>query len=224
MKESYALKGNIRDKGKEWLRAVEEYGKRRDDFELEPSRSALMVIDMQEHFLGEKSHAYLPSSEAIIPNIERLLKAYRENGHLVVFTRHAHKKDEDPGILGRWWADVIRDGDSSSRITPALRPLKSEVVIRKTRYSAFQRTDLENILKEKGIRCLVITGVMTHLCCESTAREAFMKDFEVYFVVDATASQYEDFHLASLKTLSDGFAIPLTTDEVLAKLGGEYVE
>ena len=61
---------------------------------------------------------------------------------------------------------------------------------------------------------------MTHLCCESTARAAFMKDFEVYFVVDATATQYEELHLSSLRTLSDGFAVPVTTDHVLKSFGG----
>jgi len=224
MKESYALKSNIRDKGKKWLRAIEKLGKRRDDFEIEPSKSALMVIDMQEYFLSADSHAFIPSSKAIVPNIERLLKAYRKIGHPVIFTRHALKNDDEPGIMGRWWADVIREGDSFSKITSVLRPLKSEVVLRKTRYSAFQGTDLEKLLRERGIESLVITGLMTHLCCESTAREAFMKDFEVYFIVDATVSQYEELHLSSLKTLSDGFAIPLTTDELLRKLGGENVE
>jgi isochorismate hydrolase len=183
-----------------------------------------MVIDMQDYFLDEGSHAFIPESRAILPNVKALLDAYRRGGLQVVFTRHAHGKDEDPGMLGRWWADVILEDDPSSRIATVLEPMESEPVIRKNRYSAFQGTDLDVFLRARGIRSVVITGVMTHLCCESTAREAFMKDFEVYFVVDGTATQSEDLHISSLKTLSDGFAVPVTTDDVLGILGDEADE
>jgi isochorismate hydrolase len=123
--------------------------------------------------------------------------------------------------MGRWWADVIREGTSDSNIVSLLEPLDSEHVLRKTRYSAFRGTTLEELLKDRGVKSLVITGVMTHLCCESTARDAFIRDFEVFFVVDATATNYEELHLSSLRTLSDGFAIPVTTDEVLDGMGGK---
>lgn len=221
MKDLYVSTNEIRAKGKEWLKALKAYDTRKKYFEFNPAKSALMVIDMQEYFLGEKSHAGLPAAKAIVPNISLMLGAYREQGFPVLFTYHAHKKDEDPGIMGRWWGDLIWEGTPDSKIVSTLEPLKSETVIRKVRYSAFTGTDLEKILRNKGVESIVITGVMTHLCCESTAREAFMRDFEVYFVVDATASQYEELHLSSLRTLSDGFALPVTTDEILAKMEGK---
>jgi len=65
---------------------------------------------------------------------------------------------------------------------------------------------------------VLITGVMTHLCCETTAREAFVRDFKVFFAIDGTATKSDDLHVASLKTLTDGFAIPVTTEEVLGWL------
>lgn len=224
MVRTYASTSNIRKKGMRWLSLLEEYDRGDHGFRLEPSSSALMVIDMQDYFLDEGSHAFIPESGAITPNVRMLLDAYRESGLQVIFTRHAHGDHEDPGMLGKWWADVIMENHPSSRIAAALEPRESEPVILKNRYSAFQGTDLEAFLRARGIRSVVITGVMTHLCCESTAREAFMKDFEVYFVVDGTATQSEDLHVSSLKTLSHGFAIPVTTEEVLEILRGEADE
>jgi isochorismate hydrolase len=107
-----------------------------------------------------------------------------------------------------------------SGISPALRVERGDAVVRKTRYDAFTGTDLEGVLRRRGVRSVLITGVMTHLCCETTAREAFVRDFKVFFVVDGTATQTEDLHVASLKTLTDGFAIPVTTRGVLEWLEG----
>jgi isochorismate hydrolase len=219
MKKLYVTKKNIRVKGREWLELLSPYH-RRKYFEIDLSKSALMVIDMQHYFCDDSSHASLPAAQAIIPNIRKLVSSYRANGYPVVFTRHAHRKGEDPGIMGKWWSDLMWEGSIDSRIIPEFEPSDEEIVVRKSRYSAFQGTDLEHTLPERNVESLVITGVMTHLCCESTAREAFMKDFLVYFVVDATASQCEELHVSSLITLSDGFAIPVTTDELLSKIGG----
>jgi isochorismate hydrolase len=218
MVRTYASVGNIRKKGRQWLGLLDEYDRGDYGFRLDPPRSALIVIDMQDYFLDEGSHAFIPESKAILPNVKALIDSYRKNGLQVVFTRHAHDDNEDHGMLGKWWADVIMDGHPSSRITSELEPMESEPVIRKNRYSAFQGTDLDAFLRARGIRSVVITGVMTHLCCETTAREAFMKDFEVYFVVDGTATQSEDLHISSLKTLAHGFAVPVTTDDVLGIL------
>jgi isochorismate hydrolase len=120
--------------------------------------------------------------------------------------------------MARWWKDVIRNEDSQSEIILRLLPFEDEIVIRKTKYSAFIGTELEDILIIKMAKNVVICGVMTHLCCETTAREAFMKGFEVYFTMDATATQSEDLHLSTLRTLSNGFAIPVTTDGIISEI------
>jgi len=180
--------------------------------------SALLVIDMQRFFLEESSHAYLPMARQIIPNVQRLIESYRNLKLPIIFTRHALKQGENPGIMRRWWRDVIKDKNQMSQIIDVLKPLKNEMVLRKTRYSAFFETDLEKVLQRQKIKRVVITGVLTHLCCETTAREAFMRDFEVFFIVDATATENLDLHIASLKTLSNGFAIPVTTQNILKEL------
>jgi isochorismate hydrolase len=91
--------------------------------------------------------------------------------------------------------------------------------IRKTRYDAFFDTPLESLLNEEEIHQVVIGGLMTHLCCETTARSAFMRGFEVFFLVDGTATYTEDFHRASLLNLAHGFATPILVAEILEALG-----
>ncbi|NLK25515.1 MAG: cysteine hydrolase [Euryarchaeota archaeon] len=176
--------------------------------------AALLVIDMQRYFTEPSSHASFPGANAIIKNIQCILSAFRERGRPVIFTRHALAKDEIAGAMSDWWGENITLENPLSAIDERVEPLGAERVIRKTRYSAFLGTKLEDVLKASGITRLVIVGVMTHLCCESTARDAFMRDYEVFFVVDATASKDEELHLGSLRALADGFAILSTTEDV----------
>jgi isochorismate hydrolase len=177
--------------------------------------SVLLVIDMQRYFLDKSSRSYLPDSKDILDNVSKLIDAYRANSLPIIYTRHAHLKNEKPGAMARWWKDLIWDGDDMSEIVPELAPKADELIIRKSHYSAFAGTDLEERLQAMHSKGVVITGVMTHLCCETTARDAFMRDFDVFFVVDGTASESEDLHVSSLKTLTDGFAIPVTAKEVI---------
>jgi bifunctional isochorismate lyase / aryl carrier protein len=202
----------------EWLKALESYRSRTRSLRhpLTSERSALLVIDMQRYFLDEESHAFLDDASLILPNILKLTRLYKDLGLPVIFTRHALLDGEEPGIMGTWWSDTLRDGDPMSEIVDELKPVDGKDVVRKTRYSAFVGTDLEERLRSKGVERVIVTGVMTHLCCESTARDAFMRDFGVFIVVDATSSGDDDLHLSSLRCLTDGFAVPVTTEEVLA--------
>jgi isochorismate hydrolase len=176
--------------------------------------AALLVIDMQRFFTDPSSHASFPEADTIIGNIRLILSTFRDHGLPVIFTRHAVVRGEDAGMMSRWWGEVLTVDNPLSAIDERVRPLTTETVVRKTRYSAFMGTDLERILDDSKITRLVIVGVMTHLCCESTARDAFMRDHEVYFIVDATASKSEELHLGSLRALADGFAILATAEEV----------
>jgi isochorismate hydrolase len=219
-KEDYIQEANIKEKSKIWLEQIGQYSYNIEDWKFIPSSSALLVIDMQDYFLSESSHAFIAASKAIIPNVKRLITAYREADRPVIFTRHSLLENEEPGIMGRWWADVIKEESELSQISSYLAPLSSEAVIRKTRYNAFYKTELEEILKKEKIKSVIITGVMTHLCCETTAREAFTRDFEVFFVVDATATQNEELHLSTLRTLSHGFAVPVISEQILLEIQG----
>jgi len=210
----------LHERVEEWKRRIARYesGHRNKAHPFSYERSALLVIDMQRYFFEKSSHAFIEPAPPILPNVRGILEAYRELGFPVIFTRHAYAKGEDPGIMKTWWSELEEDGDPLASIVGELKPKPGEPVITKGRYSAFVNTDLEKRLRRLGVERLLITGVMTHLCCESTARDAFMRDFEVFFVIDGTASEDDDLHLASLMTLTDGFVMPVTTKEVLSCL------
>ena len=214
MVETYLTTKNVSLKTDEWLNELKVSSSREEQFKFIPEKSALLVIDMQEFFLNENSHAFIPAAKTIIPNINRIIDAYRKQGYPIIFTFHAYEEDEEPGIMRRWWGDVLRVTSPLSYIHSSLNRKKGDITIRKSRYSAFIRTNLDELLKDMEVTTLVVTGIMTHLCCESTAREAFMKDYEVYFVVDATATDTETLHLSSLRTLADGFALIVKADNI----------
>jgi len=218
MEYNYLTKENISSKSKEWLSKLNISDSRKKKFKFTPDSSALLVIDMQSFFLDENSHAFIPSALSIIPNINLIIDSYRKKNFPIIFTHHALKEDENPGIMGKWWGDMLRISNSLSEIYPSIKIKKSDILLRKCRYSAFFNTDLDKILNENNIDSLAITGVLTHLCCETTAREAFMKDYEVYFVIDGTATDNEDLHMSSLKTLSDGFVIPKCTGDIVKEV------
>jgi len=97
-------------------------------------------------------------------------------------------------------------------VESGIAPLPNEKVVLKHRYSAFFDTDLATVLRCLKIEDLVISGVMTNMCCESTARDAYYRDYRVFFPADATGTINEEMHLASLLNLSYGFAAITTTD------------
>jgi bifunctional isochorismate lyase / aryl carrier protein len=205
------------------LRMLRPYvrASRRERFPFITERTALLVIDMQGYFLHPPSHASFPEAEEIMDNVISLVDSFRSSRRPIIFTRHAVRSDEDPGIMVRWWGDVPGENDPLSQIDDRLEPDKDGTIVRKNRYSAFSGTELEGILRDLRVDKVVITGVMTHLCCESTARDAFMRDLEVFFVMDATATDHEDLHMGSLRALADGFAIVVTTEEVLGWMEGK---
>ena len=215
MKAEYFTVDSIDSKALDMLRDVGGLAAGRG-IELRPDVSALLVIDMQRYFLDESSHAFIPSARVIVPRLKKLAGLYAERGLPVVFTRHSNTPG-DAGMLSKWWSDVITRGDRSSEIIDEL-DVSSGSVLEKTQYDAFYRTGLDEALLAKGITQVVITGVVTHLCCETTARSAFVRGFEVFFPVDGTATYYEDFHRATLLNLAHGFAVPVLTGDVMEKL------
>ena len=222
MKSSYFTFETIGDKSLEMLDKLAKHSKtRRINFI--PDQSALLVLDMQRYFLDECSHAYIPSALSIIPKIKSLAKAYNKINTPIILTRHINS-NKDAGLMSQWWDDIISEKDDLSGIISELH-LPGAIVIKKTQYDGFYRTPLEDILREKDVSQLVITGVMSHLCCETTARTAFVRGFEVFFPVDGTATYNEDFHLATLINLSHGFAVPVLMEElqnsVEASQGGQ---
>ncbi|MDL1957319.1 MAG: isochorismatase family protein [Candidatus Desulfofervidus auxilii] len=218
MKEEYYNFENIDLQASKFLKIVEPYRKKHK-FELNKTQIALLVLDMQKFFLNENSHAYIPSSKAIIPKIKKLQEFFLNHNLTVIQTRHLNTI-KDAGQMVRWWNDLITIDNPLSIIIDELVDNRIEI-IHKTQYDAFFNTNLEEILKNKGVKQILITGVMAHLCCETTARSAFMRNFEVFFVIDGTATYNRNFHLATLLNLSHGFAIPILTQEIINFLKNE---
>ncbi len=218
MKTDYFTDESIDKKAEEMLREVESYRKMRH-INFSPNDSSLLIVDMQEYFTNEKSHAFVPSIEPVVPRIKKLANAFLENNLPVFSTRHINSK-RNASLMSRWWGDLIEEKNQLSRITEELK-LQYAGVIRKSQYDAFFNTSLEQMLRKMKATQLVITGVLSHLCCETTARSAFVKGFEVFFPVDGTATYNEDFHKASLLNLSHGFAIPVLINELLECMEGD---
>jgi nicotinamidase-related amidase len=183
-----------------------------------PGATALLVVDMQGYFLDPSSHAYLPGAAHVVPGLASLSRAFHETGLPVVFTRHLNT-DEDAGSLGTWWSDLIRVDDPLSEIASEF-DTSVGVVIEKHQYDAFHGTELESILRDQGAERVVVTGVATHLCCETTARSAFVRGFEVTFPVDGTATYDEHHHLATLLNLSHGFATATRVRDLIDAVRG----
>lgn len=218
MSKAYLTRRNIDRRVEKWLSEIRPFYYDRKDFAFEPEKSALMVIDMQRYFAHSAGRAYLPATEAIIPKIGALVKNFRRLKLPVIFTRHGHKSKKDLGIMGRFWGDFIKFGEKDWEIIDELCPKPKEVVIDKTRYDAFFKTSLDSILKKLGVKQLVITGVMTNLCCETTARSAFGMNYEVYFICDATATNREEFHVGTLRAVANGFGIVVKSSGILESL------
>jgi isochorismate hydrolase len=186
---------------------------------LKPEDCALLVLDMQSFFIDSSSHAFVPSGPAILPGVQRLIDVFEDAKRPVFFTRHLNKPSNG-GMMSEWWQDLIREESVTSRIIPQL-DLPGRFVICKSQYDAYFETDLERSLHYTGSTQVVITGLMTHLCCETTARSAFMRGFEVFFTIDGTATYNENFHRATLLNLSHGFAVAVLVDEIAGMLTEE---
>ncbi len=218
MIKPYVTKENIDEKAERWLSEISQYNTHKRKLEL--GECALLVIDMQKFFLAPNSPTFTPGGLAIILKCQALIQAFRCANRPVIFTCHVHKSPEfDGGLTTQWWEGVCLEGTEESEVHESLKPLPNEKVILKHRYNAFYNTDLEITLRCMGIRDLVICGIMTNICCESTARDAFMRDFRVFFPVDANGSVNEDLHLSSLKNLAFGFAYISRTEEILRTVG-----
>ncbi|CAI9297762.1 unnamed protein product [Lactuca saligna] len=164
-----------------------------------PKTSVLLVIDMQNHFSS--------IAKPIIPSITTTINTCRRASIPVIFTRHCHKSPADHAMLGEWWGnDLIIDGTPDSELMPEIGRREEELVVEKNTYSGFRGTQLEERLKDMGVEEVIVTGVMTNLCCETTAREAFVRGFRVFFSTDATATSSEELHQATLMNMAYGFA------------------
>jgi nicotinamidase-related amidase len=188
-------------------------------------KPALIVIDMQngfcnpEGFMNKIGLDYTTSATAVEP-IGRLLAAARSAGIPVFFTRYSLNADySDAGLLLELFP-AIRDAGGMIReswdaeVVDELKPQPGERVIDKTRYSAFYDTDLEQQLRELGVDTLIVCGVTTNICVESTVRDAFFRDIRVVVPSDGTAAVTPELHEGALRDFEYGFGRVATVAEI----------
>ncbi|GAB2282123.1 Nicotinamidase 2 [Dionaea muscipula] len=173
----------------------------------DPKVAALLVIDMQNYFFT--------IAKPIIPSIQTTIDLCRRAGIPVIYTRHCHKSPADHGMLGEWWnGDLVLDGTLEAELMSEVGCRNADLVVEKSTYSAFVGTGLEESLQGMGVKEVIVTGVMTNLCCETSARDAFTRGFRVFFSTDATATSSPDLHDATLKNMAYGFAYLVNCDRL----------
>lgn len=200
-------------------------------YELEPSRTALLVIDAQREYFDDDGALYTPHAAEIRDRLVLLLEAARGAGAQVIFIRHVVAADgSDAGRMGDFDdSPSFIAGTKGVEIIPELAPAQPEPVVDKTRYSAFVNTRLESILKTSGADTLLITGLMTQYCSVTTARHAHDLDYRVVFVADANAGpdlpdlgfgavSHDDARRVIATSLAGGVAEVVDTETVLAEL------
>ncbi len=216
-------------------------------FDIDWRRAALLVIDYQNYcanpsvglgqMLVEKhpqiAAYYIPRLTYVtIPNTRRLLDAFRAAGREVIYTRHGALLADGRDMIARrrrrdtdaqqttgkpaMWAR----GSYEHEIVDELKPQAHELVLDKNASGAFNGTAIDQLLRNMGIETLIVAGIATDMCVETTSRDAADRGYNVVVVEDATATYYAEHHRAALSALSRVFTKVWTTDQVLAGLRG----
>ena len=196
-----------------------ERGRYLNDFEsIDPGRTALVIIDMQTAFLSPGAVFGNPHGIDIIPQVNRLAAAMREAGCQVIWTRQC-VSDQPPLAMAAWQydpadpyvraaMDALTPGSPSHGLHPLMAVEEGDTVIDKYRYSAFAcpAGGLDAHLRATGAEMLVIAGTLTNVCCESSARDAYMRGYKVIAVSDAMAAATDEEHNAALLNLRLNFS------------------
>lgn len=213
--ERYLTSENRQDMIRRWSEVISANTAPRPHWRLDPAAAALLVIDVQRAFCEPAGAHFLPAFEACAAPLAALVAAWRAADRPVLFTRHGHAGPSSAGIHGRFWGSVLdRDEADAALVWPA-EPAPGEPVIVKDTYDAFHGTELGGLLRRFGCRQVLVAGVLTHLCVETTVRGAFVRGFEPFVVMDACAANLARLHEDALVAMVAGFAGMLTTDQAV---------
>ena len=202
-------------------------------FELRPESAALVVVDMQNDFVRVGAPLEVPDARETIEVQQELIGWFRERERPVVFTRFV--AGPKPTLMWNWspqiappvrccWPGVMRayadvDGERECiAVVDELAPLPDEPQMDKYGYNGFHRTRLTDLLRAHGVDTVLITGTVTQICVEDTARGAFHEGFQAVVVADAVSSYAPDLHQASLRTLAMKYGRVMPSEEALAEL------
>jgi ureidoacrylate peracid hydrolase len=188
-----------------------------------PAKSAVIVVDVQNDFCrpeGALGKAGAPTAAAMemIPNLQRLLAAARATKAPVIFVQTIHEAATDSEVWTWRMAGAVggccRKNTWGAEFTE-VAPLDDEPVVIKHRYSAFINTRLDSVLRTLKIENLIMTGVSTNVCVESTARQGYMLDYNIVFLSDCTAAYSQEEHEGALYNMRSHFGVVATADDVV---------
>lgn len=207
---------------REYLRQEQRRGRRHAYESVDSRRTALVVIDMVPFFVQESGYC-----RGILPNIIRLADALRIAGGTVAWVvpgSDPPHPDLTREFFGEEIAEIFRmsggAGPISERVWAGLSPQAQDLYFEKSAYSAFfpGSSDLPSVLQARGIDTVLITGTLTNICCESSARDAYASGFRVIFIADGTAARRDQDHNAALHNIYRSFGDVRSTDEVVSLL------
>jgi ureidoacrylate peracid hydrolase len=187
---------------------------------MEAEKTALLVVDMQNSFVEEGSPNEIEIIRGNLEKLKSFIDFCRKAGIKIIYTRHAFDKKRSPIEAKLFPAQMNEDLKKGSRgweINRKIEPEEGDVIIDKYRYDAFFKTNLNGILKSGGIENVIITGTITQVCCESTARSAMFYDYNVIFCSDLNFSFDQDLHERTLKVIKRSFGEVLSSGEIIKR-------
>jgi ureidoacrylate peracid hydrolase len=212
-------------------RVVERRGAEHCFADLDPARTALVVIDLQHAFMNEAvGHAVVPAARDIVPAVNRLAAAVRATGGGVFWIKMTHDDRclEDWSVAFELATPAMRErriaalseGTHGHELWPELEVRLEDEIVMKYRYSAFMpgTSELPERLRNRGFDTVLITGTVTNVCCESSARDANMTNFRTIMVSDGNAANSQEEHDASLTAFYNVFGDVMDTDMIIASL------
>ncbi len=200
---------------------------------VDPQHAALVLVDVQNDFCAEGGAMHregrdLSLVKQMIPRLERLLAAARAAKVKCVWIRCAYNTGPNH-YLSEVWLEQAKRRRNGAYVQYGVcepgewngdffhvRPAPDEVIVTKHRYGAFEGTDLDLVLRSCGIRSVIMTGVATNVCVETTARQAFLKDYYVVFTGDCSATFTQAAHEATLHNIDQFFGQVATSEEIMA--------
>jgi ureidoacrylate peracid hydrolase len=202
-------------------------------FAVDPGRTALVIVDMQNAFVADTPIA-APQGTVVARRLNRLAAACRQAGIPVIWTRHVTRPDgSNTGLLGELVPPVavgiISDGAPTAALHPLVDVRPGDVVVGKPRFGSFHGTDLEVILRSRGVDTVILGGINTNVCVDTTAREAAVREFRVLFLSDGTANfdlpdgglgaaSAAELQRTACAVMAFGFAEVVTVDQVLGRI------
>ncbi len=209
-------------------RATERRGGLRIFDSLDVSRTAHIVVDLQNGFMAPGQVAEIGTAREIVPSVNRISAALRDAGGLVVYIQNTF----DAEAIAGWstyfnhfctparrqrMIDAFTPGAFGHDLWAGLDVLPGDLKVRKRRFGAFApgASDLHEILQDRGIDTLIITGTASQVCCESTARDAMMMNYKVFFIADGNATFNDEEHNATLSALAHTFCDVVDTDTMV---------